>query len=83
MAQTCVVTRSIQAALGYQRGHSHRIRNWACALEAKLHGDQTQSQMAQLWRFELKKLGDSLPLQPTKKVIDIARRELIDRLLLE
>lgn len=24
----CAVTRTIQAALGYQHGHSHRIRNW-------------------------------------------------------
>lgn len=28
-------------------------------------------------------VGGSLPLQPTKKVIDLATRELIDRLLLE
>ncbi len=33
--------------------------------------------------FDARSVGDNSPLQSTKKVIDSARRELIDRLLLE
>jgi len=33
-------------AAGYQRGHSHRIKDWdAFRAFAKLHGDKTQSEM--------------------------------------
>ncbi len=48
------VTGTIQAAQGYQRGHSHRIRNWEeFRAFAKLHGDKTQSEMAQLWQGDV------------------------------
>jgi len=44
----------VKAASGYQRGHSHRIKDWdAFRAFAKLHGDKTQSEMVQLWQGEL------------------------------
>jgi len=47
-------TGSVKAASGYQRGHSHRIKDWdAFRAFAKLHGDKTQSEMVQLWQGEL------------------------------
>jgi transposase len=44
-------TGSVQAAQGYQRGHSHRIQDWeAFRAFAAQHGDQTQAQLAQQWQ---------------------------------
>lgn len=41
---------SIQAAQGYQRGHSHRIVDWdRFRAFVKVHGDKTQAELAELW----------------------------------
>jgi len=51
----------VKAASGYQRGHSHRIKDWdAFRAFAKLHGDKTQSEMVQLWQGELSERTISL-----------------------
>ena len=49
------VTGTVQAAQGYQHGHSHRIRDWDEFLRAfaKIYGDKTQAEMAQLWQGEI------------------------------
>jgi len=42
---------SVQAAQGYQRGHSHRISDWdEFRSFAQKYGDKTQAEMAQLWQ---------------------------------
>jgi len=52
----CDSTGSVKAASGYQRGHSHRIKDWdAFRAFAKLHGDKTESEMVQIWQGELSK----------------------------
>jgi len=44
---------TVKAASGYQRGHSHRIKDWdAFRAFAKLHGDKTQSEMVQPGRAQ-------------------------------
>ena len=41
---------SVQAAQGYQQGHSQRIVDWQkFRAFVQAHGDKTQAQMAQLW----------------------------------
>jgi transposase len=43
-------TGSAKAAQGYQRGHSHRIKDWAAFRAfAVQYGDKTQAEMAQHW----------------------------------
>ncbi len=43
-------TGSVQAALGYQSGHSYRISDWdEFRAFAQTHGDKTQAEMAHLW----------------------------------
>lgn len=43
-------TGSVKAAQGYQRGHSHRIKDWAAFRAfAVAYGDKTQAEMAQHW----------------------------------
>ena len=47
-------TGSIEAAMGYQRGHSHRIQDWEeFRAFAKKYGDKTQAEMAQLWSGQM------------------------------
>jgi len=42
-------TGSVEAAMGYQRGHSHRIQDWEeFRAFAKKYGDKTQVEMGQL-----------------------------------
>ncbi len=49
-------TGSVQAAQGYQRGHSHRISDWdEFRAFAQRHGDKTQVEMAQLWQGDMSK----------------------------
>ena len=44
-------TGNVQAVQGYQRGHSHRIKDWdEFRAFAQRYGDKTQSEMAQLWQ---------------------------------
>lgn len=44
-------TGSVQAAQGYQRGHSHCIKDWAAFRTfAAQYGDKTQAEMAQQWQ---------------------------------
>ena len=44
-------TGSVKAAQGYQRGHSHRIKDWAAFRAFAAHyGDKTQAEMAQQWQ---------------------------------
>lgn len=44
-------TGSAKAVQGYQRGHSHRIKDWeAFRVFAQKYGDQPQAAMAQLWQ---------------------------------
>ena len=43
-------TGSMQAAQGYQRGHSHCIKDWvAFRTFAAQYGDTTQAELAQQW----------------------------------
>ena len=45
------MTGSVNAAQGYQQGHSHRIKDWqAFRAFAQTYGDRTQAEMAQLWQ---------------------------------
>src|SRR5919202_34174 len=45
---------SVQAVQGYQRGHSHRIKDWEeFRAFAQQYGDKTQVEMAQLWLGEM------------------------------
>ena len=45
---------SVQAVQGYQRGHSHRIKDWEeFRAFAQQYGDKTQAEMAQLWLGEM------------------------------
>lgn len=45
---------SVQAAQGYQRGHSHRISDWnEFRAFAQGYGDKTQAEMAQLWQGDM------------------------------
>jgi transposase len=47
-------TGSVEAAMGYQRGHSHRIQDWEeFRAFAKKYGDKTQVEMAQLWSGQM------------------------------
>lgn len=47
-------TGSIAAKQGYQKGHSHKIKDWdAFRAFATKHGDKTQAEMAQLWPDEI------------------------------
>jgi transposase len=47
-------TGSVQAAQGYQGGHSHRISDWdEFRAFAQTHGDKTQAEMAQLWQGDI------------------------------
>lgn len=47
-------TGSVEAAIGYQRGHSHRIQDWEDFRSfARKYGDNTQAEMAQLWLGEM------------------------------
>jgi transposase len=47
-------TGSVEAAMGYQRGHSHRIQDWEeFRAFAKKYGDKTQAEMAQLWSGQM------------------------------
>lgn len=47
-------TGSVEAAMGYQRGHSHRIHDWEeFRAFAKKYGDKTQAEMAQLWSGQM------------------------------
>lgn len=47
-------TGSVKAAQGYQRGHSHRIKDWEeFHAFAQQYGDKTQAEMAQLWLGEM------------------------------
>lgn len=49
-----LATGSVQAARGYQRGHSHRINDWKeFRAFAQHYGDKTQAEMAQLWQGEM------------------------------
>lgn len=49
-------TGSVQAAHGYQRGHSHRIRDWEeFRAFAQRYGDKTQAEMVQLWKGDMSK----------------------------
>ena len=49
-------TGNVKAAQAYQRGHSHRIKNWdEFRAFAAQHGDKTQAEMAQLWPGEMSK----------------------------
>jgi transposase len=50
------VTGTVQPAQGYQRGHSHRIRDWdEFRAFAKIYGEKTQAEMAQLWQGDISK----------------------------
>ena len=43
-------TGNVAAAQGYQRGHSHRIVDWErFRAVVKVHGDNTQAELAELW----------------------------------
>lgn len=45
---------SVEAARGYQQGHSHRIQDWQeFRAFAKKYGDKTQGEMAQLWSGQI------------------------------
>jgi transposase len=45
---------SVQAVQGYQRGHSHRIKDWEeFRAFAQQYGDKTPAEMAQLWLGEM------------------------------
>lgn len=47
-------TGSVEAVMGYQRGHSHRIQDWEeFRAFAKKYGDKTQAEMAQLWSGQM------------------------------
>ncbi len=47
-------TGSVEATMGYQRGHSHRIQDWEeFRAFAKKYGDKTQAEMAQLWSGQM------------------------------
>jgi transposase len=47
-------TGSVQAVQGYQRGHSHRIKDWEeFRAFAQHYGDKTQTEMAQLWQGDI------------------------------
>ncbi len=47
-------TGSVQAAQGYQRGHSHRISDWdEFRALAQTYGDKTLAEMAQLWQGDI------------------------------
>ena len=47
-------TGSVEAAMGYQRGHSHRIQDWEeFRAFAKKYGDKTQVEMGQLWSGQI------------------------------
>ncbi len=47
-------TGSVKAAQGYQRGHSHRIKDWEeFHAFAQQYGDKTQAEIAQLWLGEM------------------------------
>jgi transposase len=47
-------TGSVKAVQGYQRGHSHRIKDWEeFHAFAQQYGDKTQAEMAQLWLGEM------------------------------
>lgn len=40
--------------VGYQQGHSHKIRDWEAFCEfAERHGDKTQAEMARLWPSDI------------------------------
>ena len=45
---------SVEAVQGYQRGHTHRIKDWEeFRAFAQQYGDKTQVEMAQLWLGEM------------------------------
>lgn len=45
---------SVQAAQGYQSGHSHRSSDWdEFRAFAQTHGDKTQAEMAHLWQGDI------------------------------
>ena len=47
-------TGTAQAASDYQKGHSHRMRDWdKFRAFAQAHGDRTQAKMAQLWNGDI------------------------------
>lgn len=47
-------TGSVEAEQGYQRGHSHRIKDWEeFRAFAQKYADKTQAEMAQLWSGEM------------------------------
>ena len=47
-------TGSVKAVQGYQRGHSHCIKDWEeFHAFAQRYGDKTQAEMAQLWFGEM------------------------------
>lgn len=47
-------TGRVQAAQGYQRGHSHRISDWdEFRAFSQRYGDKTQAEMAQLWQGDM------------------------------
>jgi transposase len=47
-------TGSVKALQGYQRGHSHRIKDWEeFHAFAQQYSDKTQAEMAQLWLGEM------------------------------
>lgn len=49
-----LATGSVQACQGYQRGHSHRIKDWdEFRAFAQQYGDKTQGEMAQLWQGDM------------------------------
>lgn len=44
----------VEVVQGYQRGHSHRIKDWdAFRTFVQQHGDKTQAEMAALWSGEI------------------------------
>lgn len=49
-------TGCVQAAQGYQKGHSHCISDWdEFRSFAQRYGDKTQAEMVQLWQFKISK----------------------------
>jgi transposase len=45
---------NVKASRGYQRGHSHCIKDWNDFRSfAEKHGDKTQTEMAQLWQGDI------------------------------
>lgn len=83
----CETKGSVQAVQGYQRGHSHRIKDWEeFRAFAQQYGEKTQAEMAQLWLGEMSERTMSRALArigwTRKKRLTVTENEMKTNVLL-